>query len=60
MKIDYKKISYLERVNFLFEEIHTDGDNVFYNNINLEKKTKFLQILITTKKSLIITQTGLI
>ena len=37
-KIDYKKISYLERVNFLFEEIHTDGDNVFYNNINLEKK----------------------
>lgn len=37
-KLDFKKVSYLDNVNFLFEEVYTDGEDVYYNDIKIEDK----------------------
>lgn len=37
-KIDWGKRNYLEKVNFKFEEVYTDGENVYYNDKKIEEK----------------------
>ena len=37
-KVEYKKIKYLEKINFIFEDIYTDGVDIFYNEQKIEDK----------------------
>ena len=37
-KLDFKKVLYLDRVNFLFEEVYTDGEDVYYDDVKIEDK----------------------
>lgn len=62
-KMNIKKISYLERVNFSFADIYTDGENVFYkdkkiedikiSNLTNEKKIEYIESIKIIKLQLI-------
>lgn len=62
-KMNIKKVLYLERVNFLFEDVYTDGENVFYRdqkiedvkiaNLTDEKKKEYIQSIKQIKLQLI-------
>ena len=62
-KMNRKKVLYLERVNFSFEDVYSDGENVFYreqkienikiSNLTAEKKKEYIESIKMIKLQLI-------